>query len=91
MRERDIEEAHGTTTRAAGGVEYKFVSTARRNVPDRIRLMPVPEEHREIVARYIQFREYKAPGKKPTAGQAREHERLRALGFTVEVISEMPA
>jgi hypothetical protein len=39
-----------------------------------------------IVASMIQFAELKAPGKKPTPLQEREHARLRAMGFTVHVI-----
>lgn len=90
MRESTIEAAHVSDAKTKGGAEYKFVSPSRSNVPDRIRLMPVPPEHRELVARYVRFREYKAPGRKPTAGQLREHDRLRTLGFAVDVVSEMP-
>lgn len=43
----------------------------------------------EIVAEAIHFVECKATGGKPTSGQQREHERLRALGFTVEVIDNI--
>ena len=39
----------------------------------------------EIVAEAIQFTELKAPGKKPTPSQEREHARLRMLGFRVNV------
>lgn len=39
----------------------------------------------EIVAEAIQFTELKAPGKKPTEAQEREHARLRMLGFKVNV------
>jgi hypothetical protein len=86
MKEAEIEAKHGRKTRRAGGYEYKFVSPGRRGVPDRIKLMPVPEEHREIVAEYVRFIEYKAPGKKPSLHQVREHKRLQKLGFIVEVI-----
>lgn len=91
MRERDIEAAHCDADKAAGGLPYKFTSPARVNVPDRLRLFPVPEGHRHIVAQYVRFAEFKAPGKKPTKGQEREHQRLREMGFIVDVISEMPA
>lgn len=37
------------------------------------------------VAGAIQFTELKAPGKTPTEAQEREHQRLRALGFQVNV------
>lgn len=91
MKERDIEAAHCELDKKLGGIPYKFTSPARANVPDRLRLFPVADEHREIVAMYVRFAEFKAPGKKPTKAQEREHARLRAMGFTVDVISEMPA
>lgn len=40
----------------------------------------------EILTEMVHFVELKAPGRKPTLMQLREHERLRALGFTVLVI-----
>lgn len=39
----------------------------------------------EIVAAAIQFTELKAPGKKASEAQEREHARLRLLGFKVNV------
>ncbi len=76
MRERDIEKKLVERVRKAGGIAYKFTSPQRRNVPDRICVMPKSR---------IVFVECKPPGGKPTAGQWREIERLRALGFTVLV------
>ncbi|EJA67892.1 hypothetical protein SEEN443_09394 [Salmonella enterica subsp. enterica serovar Newport str. CVM 19443] len=61
----------------AGGVAYKFISPGHRSVPDRIVLLPGGR---------IVFVECKAPGKPPRADQQREHERLRALGFSVVVL-----
>lgn len=90
MRESIIEHADTKATAALGGLSLKFVSPGRSNVPDRIKLFPVPQEHQEIVARYFRFAEYKAPNKKPRPGQVREHERLRALGFAVDVIDQLP-
>lgn len=90
MRESAIERADKEATSAQGGLSLKFVSPGRTNVPDRIKLFPVPPEHREIVARYFRFAEYKAPNKKPRPGQVREHERLRAMGFAVDVIDKLP-
>lgn len=40
----------------------------------------------ELLATVIQFTEYKAPNKTPTPNQLRVHERLRARGFTVNVV-----
>lgn len=91
LRESDIEAAHRDAVKAGGGISYKFVSPARRSVPDRLDLRPVPPEHREIVSWYVRFTECKRPGEKPTPPQQREHERLRALGFTVDVVDSKPS
>ena len=77
MLERDIEAYLVKRVRECGGIAYKFTSPGRRSVPDR------------IVCWYggcVDFVELKAPGAKPTPLQAREHEKLRALGFTVSVL-----
>lgn len=86
MKESEIERADAERIKSAGGQSLKFVSPGRNHVPDRISLMPIPPEHREIVAKYFQFTEYKKPGEKPRPGQLREHERLRAMGYQVNVI-----
>ena len=89
-RESTIEAADTKATAAQGGLSLKFVSPGRANVPDRIKLFPVPPAHQAIVAQYFRFAEYKAPNKKPRPGQVREHARLRAMGFAVDVIDKMP-
>lgn len=86
IRESVIEAYGGDAVKALGGVPYKFTSPGRRSVPDRLNLLPVPEAHREIVARYVRFVEYKRPGEDATPEQKREHARLRGLGFYVVVI-----
>lgn len=86
LREADIEEHGGDLVKGLGGIPYKFTSPARRSVPDRLNLLPIPPEHREIVARYVRFVEYKKPGEDATESQKREHKRLRDLGFYVVVI-----
>jgi hypothetical protein len=93
MRESTIERADKEATAALGGLSLKFVSPGRAHVPDRIKLFPlVPPEHREIVGKYFRFRgvqsaEQEAP---PREKQVREHERLRAMGFSVDVIDQPP-
>lgn len=77
MLEKHIEAHLVARVKAMGGIAYKFTSPQRRSVPDRLVLLP---------GGVVQFVELKAPGKKPTDMQTREHEKLRALGFTVEVI-----
>lgn len=76
MRESDIEKYLCQQVALMNGIAYKFVSPQRVNVPDRICLLPNG---------HIIFIELKATGKKANAGQLREHERIRRLGFTVNV------
>lgn len=86
MLERDVEKHLVKCVKKAGGTAPKFTSPGRRSVPDRLDLRHIPPEDRAIVARYVRFVELKAPGRKATLAQLREHERLRDLGFRVEVI-----
>ncbi|EAA6551306.1 VRR-NUC domain-containing protein [Salmonella enterica subsp. diarizonae] len=77
-RESLIEKHLVAEVKKAGGIAYKFVSPGRRSVPDRLVLLPGGR---------LVFVECKSPGKPPRADQLREHERLRALGFTVMVLA----
>ncbi len=86
MRESAIERADRDFVKARGGLLLKFVSPGRRGVPDDLLLLPVAPEHRATVALYFRFVEYKAPGEEPEPHQLREHERLRQLGYRVDVI-----
>lgn len=90
LSEKKVEASHRDAVKEDGGLSYKFVSPARRAVPDRLDLRPIPPEHRELVARYVRFTECKRPGEKPTAAQLREHNLLRSLGFTVDVVDSLP-
>ncbi|WP_221622711.1 VRR-NUC domain-containing protein [Burkholderia stagnalis] len=82
MLEKTVETYLVATVRAAGGDAYKFSSPARVSVPDRIVVFPPAR---------VYFVELKRPGGKPTRGQVREHERLRALGCDVRVIDSREA
>jgi hypothetical protein len=86
--ERMIEAKYCELIRDMGGEAYKFSSPARRGVPDRLILHNVRPEDQSVVARYVRFVEFKAPGEKPTAMQRREHKRLRDMGFVVEVVDK---
>jgi hypothetical protein len=86
VREAVVEKAHADRVKADGGISFKFVSPSRRSVPDRLDLRPVPQAVRELVAKYVRFTECKRPGEVPTPSQLREHERLRALGYQVDVV-----
>ncbi|EHK3568807.1 VRR-NUC domain-containing protein [Escherichia coli] len=77
QRESTIEKHLVAEVKKAGGQAYKFVSPGRRAVPDRLVLLPGGR---------VVFVECKAPREKPRPDQLREHERLRALGFTVVVL-----
>ncbi|WP_447875375.1 VRR-NUC domain-containing protein [Serratia fonticola] len=77
IRESVIEANLVKQVKAAGGTAYKFTSPGRRGVPDRLVLLPG--------GRAV-FVECKAPGEAPRPDQVREHNRLRALGFSVVVL-----
>lgn len=63
-----------------GCLTYKFTSPARRNVPDRIFILP---------GGAVFFVEFKRKGKLPTPAQKREANRLRAHGCTVFAINDV--
>jgi hypothetical protein len=101
LRERTIEQAHVQSVVAAGGRSLKFVSPGHNGVPDRIDLygvkrmieaaqkvgieLDVPQAVL-LLGAAIQFTECKRPGERPNATQEREHDRLRAAGFIVNVV-----
>lgn len=80
MRERDIEAYLVTRCRNVGALCYKWVSPGRVGVPDRICVFPDGR---------VVFVELKAPGKKPTRAQLREHARLREYGQKVVVVDSI--
>lgn len=86
MREKAVEQKFIRKAAAIGGVALKFVSPGRAGVPDRIVLLPVPEEHRAIVARYVWFAEIKRPGGVLRPLQRRFIEYLRSMGFFAAVV-----
>lgn len=77
MREKIIEQYLRNEVKVAGGRAYKFVSPGNTGVPDRIVLLPEGK---------IVFVELKAPGKKPSAMQLMQQNRIKSLGFRVLVI-----
>ena len=80
MLERDIEKALVNKVKRLGGIAEKFTSPAKRSVPDRLVTLPGGQ---------IIFVELKAPGKKPTENQLRDHEKRRKLGADVRIIDSM--
>lgn len=86
MLEKTIERKYANAIKFFGGLCLKFVSPGRRNVPDRLVLLPMTAAEAIIVAKYMYFVEFKRPGQKPRKAQEREFERLRAMGYRVDVI-----
>ena len=78
--EKTIEVALVQRVKALGGMAEKFTSPSKRSVPDRIVTLPGGR---------IVFVECKAPGKKPTPAQQKDHERRRAMGCEVLVIDSL--
>ncbi len=91
MKESNIREALKARVTAYGG-EIRAVSwLGRKNAPDVLCLFPFGSlygdrvnDRPEMVHPFI---ETKRPGKAATEGQAREHERMRAAGCVVLVIT----
>lgn len=75
--EKKIEKYLVTCVEQAGGLCVKFPPLFFRGFPDRIVLLPGGR---------LTFVETKAEGRKPTFVQTKVHNKLRALGFNVEVI-----
>ena len=78
--EKRIEKSLQTAVEQVGGLCIKFPPLFFRGFPDRIVLMP---------GGVIVFVELKAPGEKPRLIQRKAHDRLRALGFRVEVLDSL--
>lgn len=75
--EKQIEKYLVNEIERLGGLCIKFPPLFFRGFPDRIVLLP---------GALIIFVEMKDKGKKPTAVQLRVHDKLRTLGFRVEVL-----
>lgn len=85
MLEKTIEKYLKGEIEKRGATSEKFTSPGKRHVPDQ--LVSVPGGL--VLGRrkaWVFFVEVKKEGEKPTAGQARDHERRRAMGFNVYVV-----
>jgi hypothetical protein len=80
MLEKKIEAALCKRVKELGGLCEKFTSPGKRSVPDRIVILP---------GNRIIFVELKAPNKKPTELQLKDHEKRKALGCDVRVIDNL--
>lgn len=82
MIERTVERHLTRRVKETGGEVRKVVWPGRNGAPDRLVGWP-PARHA--------FVELKRPKKGAEAHQAREHERLRAIGFEVVVLDTIEA
>ena len=82
MLEKTIEAALVKRVVSLGGMCEKFTSPNRRSVPDRLVTLPGGR---------IVFVECKAPSKKPTEKQWRDHHRRLELGCDVRIIDNLDA
>lgn len=80
MLEKQIEKKVCDYAKSKHCLVYKFTSPARASVPDRLFI--------SMTGR-VWFIEFKAKGKKPTPGQAREIARLQAYGVRVFVVDDV--
>lgn len=91
-RERDIERHLVERVKALGGEVRKVQWIGRRGAPDRLVMLPARRLTNTIDCAWCNpqgvavWVELKAPGLKPEAHQAREHQRMRAMGQRVEVV-----
>lgn len=81
MLEKEIEKKVCKFAEENGWLQYKFVSTNMRGVPDRV----------FFKAGMCFFIEFKAPGKKPTALQIHHMGKLKAAGFLTFVVDNVEA
>lgn len=91
IRESQIEKYLVAQVKALGGEVRKVKWIGRCNAPDRFVMFKPTRWHAPGLGSLpVQppavWVELKAPGKKPTSGQLREHERMRGMGQRVEVI-----
>ena len=89
MRERDIEAYLVRQARAAGGEVRKVQWIGRHGAPDRLLMLPVGIRAGRYGGVRTIWVELKAPGKKASAQQQREHTRMATMGQIVVVIDSI--
>jgi hypothetical protein len=89
MRESEIRKALKERVESYGGEIRAVAWLGRAHAPDVLCLFPPDTNKLHWVGHSHPFIETKAPKKGPTEGQAREHERMRAAGCVVHVISTL--
>ena len=89
--ETKVEQALVRGVKRVGGRALKFVSPGWQGAPDRLLLMPIQPEHREVVRRYVKFAEVKS-----TVGRLRPLQKVRrreleAMGYEVLLVNDSEA
>lgn len=85
LLEKDIEAPVCKYARDRYGMKAeKFTSPGRRAVPDRLFSVEC-----DRLGGFVFFIEFKAPGKKPTASQEKDHAERRRMGFFVFVVDDV--
>lgn len=85
-RESQIEARLKERALALGGEVRKVKWIGRNGAPDRLVMLPERERGARRTDSRTIWVELKAPGRGPTAAQAREHVRMRKMGQRVEVV-----
>ena len=88
IKESDVEAYLVKCVEARGGTAEKFSSPNRRSVPDRLISWAWTDGGGFPTVQYV---ECKAPGKKATKAQKRDHDRRRGMGFQVDVLDTIEA
>lgn len=92
IRERDIERYLVERAQALGGEVRKLQWLGRRSAPDRVVMLPARTLASTLDCAWCNPRgrtiwvELKAPHRKPSFAQAREHARMQQAGQEVHVI-----
>ena len=89
MRERDIERYLVKQVQALGGEVRKVQWIGRRGAPDRLVMLPLHGRGGRWSSCRTIWVELKAPGRKATVYQMREHKRMRGMGQVVLVIDSI--
>lgn len=89
MRESEIENYLVERVKQLGGEVRKVKWIGRRGAPDRLVMLPTKYPEWMQQKGNAIWVELKAPGEKPKPHQAREHERMRAMGQRVVVIDSV--
>lgn len=91
MRESFIEQYLVDKVKAIGGEVRKVQWIGRRGAPDRLVMLPYRPDFLpgSVIDAATIWVELKAPGEKVKPHQAREHERMRAMGQRVVVIDSI--